>query len=101
MQMDGVTLGRRRDRTVQRVVVYDPADGTIRHIHDVITVEGAEPVSDEEVERRALALAAEHGVRASDVKVLHTPDDDLQPGKRYRIDVASSSVVEIERPGGR
>ena len=44
-------------QSVQACVVFDTASGEIHHVHQVVTIEGAEPTSDDEVKQRALSFA--------------------------------------------
>ncbi len=75
-----------RVQSVQTCVVFDPTDGTIQHIHDVVTFEGGEAVSDYDVEQRALSLAADRGLDASMLKTIHVDPEELEPGRRYAVD---------------
>ncbi len=86
-------------QSVQCCVVFDPTDGTIRHIHEVVTLEGGEAVSDYEVEQRALSLAAEMGLERLDVstlKAIHVDPEELAPGRRYAVDPDKLTLVLVE-----
>lgn len=80
-------------QSVQCCVVFDPTDGEIHHIHDVVTFEGGEAVSDYEVEQRALGLAAERGLDSSTLKTIHVDPEQLEPGRRYAVDPDRSALV--------
>lgn len=86
-------------RSMQRVVVFNRADGSIQHVHDVVTVEGAASVTDQQVEERALSLVAERGIETSGLGVIHVQPDEMKPGTRYRVDVQSQTLVEREPAG--
>ena len=45
--------------SIKGCVVFDTATGVIQHVHQVVTIEGAEETTDEEVARRALGFARE------------------------------------------
>lgn len=87
------------ERSVQRVVVFNRSDGSIQHIHDVVTVEGAASVTDAQVRERALALVAERGIETNGLDVIHVQPDEMKPGTRYRVDVRSQQLVEREPAG--
>jgi hypothetical protein len=97
--VDSGTTHSSPGRSVQRVIVFNRSDGAIQHIHDVVTVEGAASVTDEQVEERALALVAERGIETSGLGVIHVQPDEMKPGTRYRVDVQSQQLVE-RRPAG-
>ncbi len=84
-------------RSVRTCAVFDPSDGRILHLHSVVTLEGAEERSADEIERRALALAAERGIDAGSVGTVHLEPGQLRPGHRYRIDTETKALVRIER----
>src|SRR4051794_2603623 len=42
--------------SIKGCVVFDTATGAIQHVHQVVTIEGAEETTDEEVARRALGF---------------------------------------------
>ena len=88
-----------RRRTIQRVVVFNRSDGSIQHIHDVVTVEGAAPSTDEQVRERALSLVAERGIETSGLGVIHVQPDEMKPGTRYMVDVQAQQLVERARTG--
>ncbi len=87
------------ERSVQRVVVFDRSDGTIQHIHDVVTVDGAASVTDEQVRERALKLVAERGIETGGLGVIHVQPDEMKPGTRYAVDVQTQQLVE-RKPAG-
>jgi hypothetical protein len=77
-------------------VVFDSTDGTIRHIHDVVTFEGGEAVSDYDVEQRALSLAAERGLESSTLKTLRVDPEELEPSRRYAVDPENLVLKTLE-----
>jgi hypothetical protein len=85
-----------RVQSVQTCVVFDPTDGKIQHIHDVVTLEGAEAVSDYEVEQRALSLVAERGLDSSTLKTIHVDPEELEPSRRYAVDTDKSRLTPLE-----
>lgn len=95
--MKRLSTGQSHVRTIQSYVVFDRSDGKIVHIHDVITLEGAESQSDAEVERRALELVAERGIDTSGLGTMAIGSEAIKPGTRYKVDVQSSTLVELRR----
>jgi hypothetical protein len=96
-------------RSVKACVVFDSATGEIQHIHEVVTMEGSEETSDDEVMRRALSLArerlesgtalpGEQGVRAmrGELEALQVDPSQLAVARPYRVDVQTKSLVPID-----
>jgi hypothetical protein len=77
-------------------VVFDPTDGEIHQIHEVVTLEGAEAVPDYEVEQRALSLAAQRGLDSSVLKAIHIDPEELAPGARYAVDPDKLTLVRLD-----
>ncbi len=88
--------GSPRVQSVQTCVVFDSTDGTIQHIHDVVTFEGGEAVSDYDVEQRALSLAAERGLESSTLKTIHVDPEELEPSRRYAVDPENLVLKPLE-----
>ena len=97
--MQSGTTNSSPERSVQRVVVFNRYDGSIQHIHDVVTVEGAASMTDEQVRERALSLVAERGIETGGLGVIHVPPDEMKPGTRYMVDVQTQQLVERARTG--
>ena len=88
-----------REQSVQCCVVFDSTNGTIHHVHEVVTLEGAEGVSDYEVEQTALNLAAERGLDSSALKAIHVNPEELAPlapGEGYAVDTDKLTLVRLE-----
>ncbi|MGL5931051.1 MAG: hypothetical protein ACRCY8_19125, partial [Dermatophilaceae bacterium] len=76
------TVGRvPRLASVDTIALYDPGDGRIVHLHDVLTMEGAEPRSAEDRRRSARETAAELGVAVDGLELLHLEDFAVEPGR--------------------
>jgi hypothetical protein len=93
-------------RSVQACVVFDSVTGEILHVHQVITMEGAEETSDDEVTRRALSLAREQlesGTALPGEQTIRTVEGELETLKvdplqlrvaePHRVDVRTRSLV--------
>jgi hypothetical protein len=80
---------------VQVVALYDP-DGTIRHVHTVTTMRGANPVTQDQ----AIAEAKRHASRRhknSDALAVAL-SNDVEHGRRpHRIDVKTKSFVPVSK----
>jgi hypothetical protein len=87
------TIGERKVQSMKCCVVFDPSDGVIRHVHRVVTMEGAAETQDDEVARKALTLAKERGLSVSELETLHVHPDALKPGSQYRVDVQTRALV--------
>jgi hypothetical protein len=92
--MRRLSTGQPHVRSVQCYVVFDRSDGRIHHIHEVITLEGAESQPDTEVKKRALALVAERGIDTTGLGTIAVDPEAIKPGKRYAVDTATSILVE-------
>ncbi|MGL5818493.1 MAG: hypothetical protein ACRCYR_13075 [Phycicoccus sp.] len=90
------TVGRApRLASVDTIALYDPADGRIVHLHDVLRMEGAEPRPAEDRHRSARETAAELGVAVDGLELLHLEDFAVDPGRAYRVDTARRVLVEL------
>jgi hypothetical protein len=76
--------------------VFDASDGKIHQIHEVVTLEGAEAVSDYDVEQRALSLVAERGLDSSTLKTINVDPEELEPSRRYAVDPDKSVLRPLE-----
>jgi hypothetical protein len=85
-----------RVQSVQCCVVFDASDGKIHQIHEVVTLEGAEAVSDYDVEQRVLSLVAERGLDSSTLKTINVDPEELEPSRRYAVDPDKSVLIPLE-----
>jgi hypothetical protein len=101
------------DRVVASVkgcVVFDSATGVIQHVHQVVTIDGADETTDDEVARRALtfarerldsgtALPGETAIRAVEGELAVLPFDPtrLDLSRPHRVDPQTRSLVPDER----
>ena len=90
------TTGASRVQSVQCCVVFDSSDGEIHQIHEVVTLEGAEAVPDNEVEQRALSLAAERGLDSSTLKAIQVDPEELEPNRRYAVDPDKMALIVLD-----
>jgi hypothetical protein len=75
-------------------VAYDKTSGKIHHIHEAVTMEGAEETPRDHIERAALALAGERGHDVGSLAVLFVDSAQFEPRVRYRVDVRSRALVQ-------
>ena len=83
--------------SIKTVVVYDEASGHIHHHHSVMTLLGGRESSDEEMAQDAMrALAQQQRAITPKLQVLHVAPGTLAPGKQYRVNHASRTLIAIE-----
>ena len=97
MPMDATAGKQSRVVDVKTVVVYRAQDGHILHLHEVVTLEGAKPPAPDDVEKTALAHAADRGQRTG-VATLHVAPIAFKPETGYRVDPAARKLVEFAMP---
>ena len=78
---------------VQVVALYDP-DGTIRHVHTVTTMRGANPVTQDQATAEARRHASRHHGDSDALAVALS--NDAEHGRRpHRIDLKTKSFVPV------
>lgn len=88
----------------QTCVVFDKETGRIAHIHDSITLEGAEAPSRETFEARAMELARQFagerpGIRLDQLEILHVRPEELEDVHAPYVDVGTRSLIQKEPRG--
>ena len=88
----------------QACVVFDTRSGAVAHIHESITLQGAEPPSPEALAAQALdhfrAFARETQLtRLDTVDVLHVPPEGLASGGTVTVDLRTRRLVVAEAAG--
>jgi hypothetical protein len=97
-------------QSVQACVVFDTASGEIHHVHQVVTMEGAEATSDDEVKQRALLFARqrlESGTPLPGEQTVRTIKGELEAfqvdpvlvdrTRPQRVDPETRTLVPIEQ----
>jgi hypothetical protein len=79
-------------------VLYTPQDGRIVHTHSVITLNGGQTVSAEEVERRARERVVQVGKKPEGLLALHLTPDEYSESTPWRVDPQTRKLVKIEPP---
>jgi hypothetical protein len=88
------STGEIRVQSVHCCVLFDPGDGEIRHVHHVMTIEGAAVPSEKAIEARARELAKESGLDSRRLGALHVDAAEIEPGHSYRVDAKKRRLVK-------
>ena len=86
-----------KTKSIRSVALYDANDGTILHMHHVLTMEGCEPRDMEEVEKDALRFAKKLGHSVENLKILRAPNT-INPFTKYRIDISKLDFIVLPEP---
>jgi hypothetical protein len=86
--------GRLAVQHVQVVALYNPDDGTIKHIHTVTTMQGAKPVAHDQVVSDARCYASRRH-KNSDTLAVALSNDVEHARRPHRIDLNSKSFIPI------
>jgi hypothetical protein len=95
--MNFASTGDSRVQSLRCCVLFDPADGTIHHMHQVVTIAGAAETPEAMIEQRARQLAKELGVDTTTLQALHVDPAALRRGVRYAVGTANRCLVEVGR----
>jgi hypothetical protein len=92
--------GKRADDQTTRVcVLYSPNDGRVVHVHGATVAPGTDPVTEAEMEKRALRHAAALGRNVESVKALHVPYSTfVQHAKAFKVNPEGTSLVPLDPP---
>lgn len=80
-------------------LLYDPDNGSILHVHRVVTIKGAEEWPAAAIEERARKLAKGFGLEAERLKSLIVDGKKLASDKDYRVDPKKQRLVASKREG--
>jgi len=86
-----------KTKSIRSVALYDANDGTILHMHHVMTMDGCEPRDIVEIEKDAVRFAKKLGHNVDNLKILRAPNT-INPFAKYRIDVSKLDFVEVSQP---
>lgn len=81
---------------VNTAIVYDRKDGRILHTHVFATIGSATPPTEKSMEQAALKFVTPQGGGHHNLAVLHHGEKPLKPHTAYRVDVATSRLVEVK-----
>ena len=90
------TTGRPRVQSDKACLLYDQKTGEICYVHRVVTIEGADETSEEDIERRARKLAKEVDVDLRGLKAMQVDASQIAPGMRYSVNLKSRALVAQE-----
>jgi hypothetical protein len=90
------TTGTAKVRSVKCCVLFDGKTGAIRHVHHVVTIEGAAETSDAEMEARALKLAKDHGIATAKIQIAHVDAKAFAERARYKVDTKTRALIRID-----
>jgi hypothetical protein len=79
------------------VVVYDPDNGQIVHIHHCVTSHGGQHPNEEALEKAALEFASRGKAPATKLSVLHVDPSRFKRDTYYQVDTQMRSLVEIPK----
>jgi len=91
--MKFTSTGKSQVHSEKCCVLFDPADGTIRHLHRVVTMEGAEETPENVIEKRTHHLAKEFGLDVAKLHALHVDARSIEPNMNYVVDTAKRCLV--------
>jgi len=86
-----------KTKSIRSIALYDANDGTIIHMHHVMTMDGCEPRDIVDIENDTLRFAKKLGNNIENLKILHAPDS-INPFAKYRIDLTNLEFVELPNP---
>jgi hypothetical protein len=88
------------ERTSRALFFYDPDTGRILHVVREVTYGNGRASSEAELREIAAGHLSLKGLDASTVSSLVITDPQLKP-RRYKVDLATNTLVEEETPPGR
>jgi hypothetical protein len=83
-----------KTKSIRSIALYDANDGTILHMHHVMTMEGCEPRDIVDIENDAVRFAKKLGHNVENLKILRAPDS-INPFAKYRINLVNLEFVEL------
>jgi hypothetical protein len=95
------TTGTAKVRSVKCCVLFDGETGAIQHVHRVVTMEGVTETSDAEMEKRALKLAKDHGIKTTKVKIAHVDSQAFAARARYKVDTKTRALIRTDSTAKR
>lgn len=86
-----------KTKSIRSIALYEPNEGTILHMHHVMTMEGCEPRDIVDIENDAVRFAKKLGHSVENLKILRAPES-INPFAKYRINLANLEFVELPNP---
>lgn len=94
--MKFISTGRTQIQSVKCCVLFDSSNGTIRHVHHVLTIKGADETAKHLIEKRTFQLAEELGLDITELQPLHVDANRIEPRKRYVVDLKEQCLIVVE-----
>ena len=88
------TTGAVKIESLYAVALYDPINGSIRHMHHVVSMTGSLRNKPDEIEKVAISNAKRFGHNVDNLKVLHI--ENFDPSSQYRVDIKSEKLVKLQ-----
>jgi hypothetical protein len=82
--------------SVYAVALYDPDDGSIRHMHHAVSMTGSLPNNPETIEKEAISNATRYGHNVNNLKILHIENLN-DAASQYRVDVKTQKLVKLHK----
>lgn len=86
-----------KTKSIRSVALYDANDGTIVHMHHVMTMEGCQPRDMVDIEKDAVNFAKKLGHIIENLKILRAPDT-INPFAKYCVNISSLEFIELSKP---
>ena len=81
-------------RSVYSIVIYEPKDGTIRHLHHTMVFDKSFNIDANKIEKEARSYAQKLGHKIEGLRILHIRDNKDFKGM-YKVDVEKQVLVKI------
>ena len=88
------TTGSAKVKSISACLLFDPTDGTIQHLHRVVTIEGAPDTTKADLEAQTLKLAKDMGLDTARLHVLHVDEKALDEPAHYTVDPKARTLVK-------
>jgi hypothetical protein len=79
--------------SVYAVALYEPKNGTIRHMHHIILTANSLRPDTKLIEKEAVSTAKIFGHPVDNLEVIHI--DELDLNSKYRVDIESKKLIKI------
>ncbi len=96
--MNGSGGAAPRIAATHNVALFDPRDGRIVHMHHVVVFAGGKPVTPQQAESEAVAIARRRGHKVDRLELLTVAGPLPREKGRFRVDLARRALVPLEDP---
>ena len=85
----------RTESTRKTFIVYDPNNGKIVHIHEVVALPGVSLPDDEHLESEARNIANKvKGTTATNLGILQVKREEMNPEIHYEVDTRNKTLLQ-------